>query len=75
MNTELRLLHITCGENDMCDTKKYEQIYKDIKELNAEDTIQLINETEDESERQFFMIVGNYLLQEKQRQVIARNLF
>ncbi len=59
----------------MCDTKKYEQIYKDIKELNAEDTIQLINETEDESERQFFMIVGNYLLQEKQRQVIARNLF
>ena len=59
----------------MCDTKKYEQIYKDIKELNAEDTIQLINDTEDESERQFYMIVGNYLLQEKQRQVIARNLF
>lgn len=59
----------------MCDTKKYEQIYKDIKALNAEDTIQLINDTEDESERQFYMIVGNYLLQEKQRQVIARNLF
>lgn len=59
----------------MCDTKKYEQIYKDISELNAEDTVQLISEARDAEEREFFMIIGNYLLQKKQRQVIERNLF
>ncbi len=59
----------------MCDTKKYEQIYMDIMNLKTEDTIQLIDEAKDDEEREFYMMVGNFLLQNKQRQVIARNLF
>ena len=41
----------------MCDVKKYEKIYEEIKCLEPEDTLQLS------------------LLQKKQKQVIARNLF
>lgn len=59
----------------MCDIKKYEQIYIDINELKAEDTLQLIDEADSDEEREFFMIIANYLLQKKQRQVIEGNLF
>ena len=33
----------------MCDVKKYEQIYEDIKALEPEDTLQLVMEAETES--------------------------
>ena len=56
----------------MCDVKKYEKIYEDIKTLQPEDTLQ---EAETEEQRSFYEMVGNFLLQKKQRQVIERNLF
>lgn len=59
----------------MCDINKYEQIYKDIMNLKSEDTTQLVDEAKDEGEREFYMMVGNFLLQNRQRQVIERNLF
>lgn len=40
-----------------------------------EDTLQLIVEAESQGERDFFNMIGNYLLQQKQKQVIERNLF
>lgn len=43
--------------------------------LKAEDTLQLIMEAENDEEKQFFEMLGNYLLQEKQNKVIERNLF
>lgn len=59
----------------MCDVKKYSKMYQDIKQLQPEDTLQLVLESENEEEQDFFEMVGNFLLQRKQKQVIERNLF
>ena len=59
----------------MCDTKKYSRMFQDIKQLQPEDTLQLVMEAESEEEQDFFEMVGNFLLQQKQKQVIERNLF
>ena len=59
----------------MCDVKKFEGIYEEIKFLQPEDTLQLVLEAETEEQRDFYEMVGNFLLQRKQRQVIERKLF
>lgn len=59
----------------MCDVKKYSKIFEDIKQLQPEDTLQLVLEAKDKEERDFFEMVGNFLMQKKQKQVIERNLF
>lgn len=60
---------------DMCDVKKHYNIYDELKKLKPEDTLQLVMEAENDEEKQFFEMLGNYLLQEKQNKVIERNLF
>ena len=62
-------------DNVMCDVNKYFDIYKDIKDLQPEDTLQLVLESRDDDEKAFFEMLGNYLLQKKQKEVIAGNLF
>ncbi|MBE5940256.1 MAG: hypothetical protein E7266_07650 [Lachnospiraceae bacterium] len=59
----------------MCDVKKYNSIYKDIVKLQPEDTLQLVLEAETEDEKEFYEIVGDFLLQKKQKEVVERNLF
>ena len=59
----------------MCDVKKYSRMFQDIKQLQPEDTLQLVLEAESKEEQDFFELVGNFLLQRKQKQVIERNLF
>ena len=59
----------------MCNIKKYNDIYNDIKELTQDDTMQLILEAPTEDEKEFYEMVGDYLLQRKQRDCIARNTF
>lgn len=59
----------------MCDVNKYTEIYNEIKKLTLDDTLQLIMEVEDEEERSFYQLVGDFLLQQKQKEVIGRNLF
>ena len=59
----------------MCDVKKYSRMFQDIKQLQPEDTLQLVLEAESKEEQDFFEMVGNFLLQRKQKQVIERNLF
>lgn len=59
----------------MCDVKKYNEIYKDIASLQPEDTLQLVLEAETEEEKSFYELVGDFLLQLKQKRVIERNLF
>ena len=54
---------------------KYEKIYEEIKCLEPEDTLQLTLEADSEEQREFYQMVGDFLLQKKQKQVIARNLF
>lgn len=59
----------------MCDVKKYNKIYKDITSLQPEDTLQLVLEAETEEEKNFYELIGDFLLQMKQKQVVERNLF
>lgn len=59
----------------MCDVKKYNEIYKDITLLQPEDTLQLVLEAETEEEKIFYELIGDFLLQTKQKQAIERNLF
>ena len=59
----------------MCDANKYFNIYKDIQQLQPEDTLQLILEARSKEERVFFEMIGDYLLQQKQKRVIERKLF
>jgi len=61
--------------NRMCDVKKYSRMYDDIKNLQPEDTLQLVMEAKSEEERNFFRVVGNFLLQQKQKEVIEGKLF
>lgn len=59
----------------MCDIKKYEKIYQEISRLEPEDTLQLVLEADTEEQREFYQLVGDFLLQKKQKQIIERNLF
>jgi len=59
----------------MCDIKKYSNIYKEIEKLNPDDTLQLVLESETEDERDFYELVGDFLLQKKQKEAIERNVF
>ena len=59
----------------MCDVKKFSKIYKEISTLQPEDTLKLVLEAETEEEKDFYELVGDFLLQKKQKQVIERNLF
>ena len=59
----------------MCDVKKFSNIYKDIASLQPEDTLQLVLEAETEEEKDFYELIGDYLLQTRQKKVVERNLF
>ena len=59
----------------MCDVAKYSKMYKDIKNLKPVDTLQLVLESKTKDEKEFFELIGNYLLQKKQKEVIEGNLF
>ncbi len=59
----------------MCDMRKYNKIYEDIVSLQPEDTLQLVLEAETEEEKSLYELVGDFLLQMKQKQVVERNLF
>lgn len=59
----------------MCDLKRYSEIYKEIIKIQPEETLQLVMNAENEEEQEFYQLIGNYLLQKKQKQVIEMNLF
>ena len=59
----------------MCDVQKYSEMFEDIKRLQPEDTLQLVLEAKNEEERYFFELLGNYLLQRKQKILVERNMF
>jgi hypothetical protein len=59
----------------MCDVKKYSDIFKEIQKLEPDDTMQLVLEADTEEERNFYELVSDFLLQSKQKDSIARNVF
>ena len=63
------------GDVFMCDIKKYTEIFKEIQKLSPDDTMQLVLESPTDDERDFSELIGDYLLQKKQKDSIARNVF
>ena len=59
----------------MCDVDKYLNMFHDMKNLQPEDTLQLVMEAKNDEERDFFEMLGNFLLQKKKKKVIEGNLF
>lgn len=59
----------------MCDVDKYNKIFDDIQKLQPKDTLQLIVEVETKEERDFYEMVGNFLLRNRQRKVVEKNMF
>ena len=59
----------------MCDVKKYNDIFREIRKLNPDDTLQLVLESQTEEEKAFYEMVGDFLLKNKQCESIARNVF
>jgi len=59
----------------MCDTKKYNDIYEEIMTLTNEDTTQLILEAPTEAEKDFYAMIGDYILRKKQADCIKQNVF
>lgn len=59
----------------MCDVREYNDIYNRINKLTQKDITQLIIESDNKDEQDFYGVVGDYLLQRKQREVIERKLF
>ena len=59
----------------MVDLKKYADIYEEIKKLSNDDTLKLVLESEDEEVKDFYEVVGDFLLQQRQREVVSKNLF
>ena len=59
----------------MCNVKEYMELYQQIKRLQPEDTLQLVLEAETEEQRNFYEMVGDFLLQQEQRLAVERNLF
>lgn len=59
----------------MCDVKKFNEIFREIQSLRQDDTLQLILEAKTQEERDFYVLVGNFLLQNKQKLVVEENLF
>lgn len=59
----------------MCDVKKYSDIYAEIKKLSPDDTLQLVLESKTDEEKNFYEMIGDFLLQLKQKEAISRNVF
>ncbi len=60
----------------MCNIEAYEKVYDDmIDKLSPADTLLLMVEAETEDQRNFYRIVGNYLLQKRQKNVVERKMF
>lgn len=55
--------------------EKYNNLYNEIKNIEPDDTLQLALNAKTDDEKNFFMMIGDYLLQQRQQYVIERNLF
>ena len=59
----------------MYDREKYIEIYKEIIKLTPEDAIELLLNSDTEDQQFFFEFVVNFLLQRKQKELIANKVF
>lgn len=54
----------------MCDVQRYVAMYKDLRNLNQEELLELITEAETPEESKFFNLIGNFFVQQRQKKLI-----
>ena len=54
----------------MCDVQRYVTMYKDLKNLNQEELLELITEAETSEESKFFNLIGNFFVQQRQKELL-----
>lgn len=60
---------------DMSDVNAIKELYNKCKELDAEDTMELALNAETEEEQRFIEMISDYILQLKQKEVVAQGKF
>ena len=63
------------GVIDMSDVNAIKELYNKCKELDAEDTMELALNAETEEEQRFIEMISDYILQLKQKEVVAQGKF
>lgn len=61
--------------NGVKESLQYGNVYEEIRKLQPRDTLQLLLDAKTEEEKMFYEMIGDFLLQIKQREVVERNLF
>ncbi len=56
-------------------TKAFKDFYKRCKEMNIEDTVEVALNAESEEEQEFVELISNFMLQSRQKEVIAQRKF
>ena len=75
MELDLSLELVSLQENTVRENTQYGNVYEEIKNLQLQDTLQLLLNAKTEEEKNFYELIGDFLLQVKQREVVGRNLF
>lgn len=74
MELDLSVELVGMQENTVREKLQYGNVYEEIKKLQPQDTLQLLLDAKTEEEKNFYEMIGNFLLQVKQREVVERNL-
>ena len=75
MELDLSMELVSSQENMVREKIQYGNVYEEIKNLQPQDTLQLLLNAKTEDEKNFYELIGDFLLQVKQREVVGRNLF
>ena len=75
MELDLSVELVSLQENTVRENIQYGNVYEEIKNLQPQDTLQLLLNAKTEEEKNFYELIGDFLLQVKQREVVGRNLF
>ena len=75
MELDLSMELVSSQEHMVREKIQYGNVYEEIKNLQPQDTLQLLLNAKTEDEKNFYELIGDFLLQVKQREVVGRNLF
>ena len=75
MELDLSVELVGVQDHSIRENIQYGNVYEEIKKLRPQDTLQLLLEAKTEDEKNFYEMIGDFLLQVKQREVVGRNLF
>ncbi|MBE5964069.1 MAG: helix-turn-helix transcriptional regulator [Lachnospira sp.] len=75
MKLDLSVELVGIQENVVRENTQYGSVYEEIKKIRPQDTLQLLLDAKTEDEKTFYEMLGDFLLQVKQREVLERKLF